>query len=44
MNKRVFDTQNIILLKVDETDLNSFLVDMDLEIEKRTGMKISEIF
>ncbi|MBS6522858.1 MAG: DUF1837 domain-containing protein [Intestinimonas butyriciproducens] len=31
MNKRVFDTQNIILLKVDETDLNSFLVDMDLD-------------
>lgn len=31
MNKRFFDTQNVILLKVDETDLNSFLVDMDLD-------------
>lgn len=31
MNKRFFDTQNVILLKVDEADLNSFLVDMDLD-------------
>ena len=31
MDKRFFDTQNVILLKVDEADLNSFLVDMDLD-------------
>lgn len=31
MNSRVFDKQNVILLKVDESDLNSFLVDMDLD-------------
>ena len=29
MDKRFFDTQIVILLKVDEADLNSFLVDMD---------------
>lgn len=31
MKKRIFDTKNVILLKVDEADLNSFLVDMDLD-------------
>ena len=31
MGSRVFDTKNVILLKTDEADLNSFLVDKDLD-------------
>ena len=30
MSKRIFDKKNVILLRVDEEDLNSFLVDMDI--------------
>lgn len=28
--KKIFDKKNIILLKINEADLNSFLIDTDL--------------
>lgn len=31
MMKKVFDKKNVILLKIEEQDLNSFLVDMDID-------------
>jgi hypothetical protein len=31
MAERIFDKKNVILLKIDEDDLNSFLVDMDID-------------
>lgn len=31
MVNRIFDKKNVILLKVNEDDLNTFLVDMDID-------------
>lgn len=31
MTNRIFDKKNVILLKIDEKDLNSFLIDMDID-------------
>lgn len=31
MTSRIFDKNNVILLKINEEDLNSFLVDMDID-------------
>ena len=31
MTNRIFDKKNVILLKVNEDDLNTFLVDMDID-------------
>lgn len=31
MTSRIFDKKNVILLKIDEKDLNSFLIDMDID-------------
>lgn len=31
MSNRIFDKKNVILLKIDEDDLNSFLIDMDID-------------
>ena len=33
MVNRIFDKKNVILLKVNEDDLNTFLVDMDIDDE-----------
>lgn len=33
MANRIFDKKNIILLKVNEADLNTFLIDMDIDDE-----------
>ena len=33
MANRIFDKKNVILLKVNEDDLNTFLVDMDIDDE-----------
>ena len=33
MTNRIFDKKNVILLKVNEDDLNTFLVDMDIDDE-----------
>ena len=43
MDKRFFDTQNVILLKVDEADLNSFLVDMDLDDNGRYSFQLEPL-
>lgn len=33
MANRIFDKKNVILLKVNEADLNTFLIDMDIDDE-----------
>lgn len=35
MANRIFDKKNVILLKVNEADLNTFLIDMDIDDESK---------
>lgn len=35
---RVFDRNNVILLRIDEDDLNSFLIDMDIGDDEPVGI------
>lgn len=34
---KVFDRNNVILLRIDEADLNSFLIDMDIGMMEPVG-------
>ena len=52
MANRIFDKKNVILLKVNEEDLISFLVDMDIDdaflsvicLASRLAQRTSEVF
>ncbi len=43
MGNRVFDIKNIILLNIDEDDLNSFLVDMDIDDKGKALYQLDEL-
>ena len=43
METRVFDTRNVILLKTDESDLNSFLIDMDLDDNGKYSIRLDDL-
>ena len=43
MTKRTFDKKNIILLEVNEEDLNSFLVDMDIDEDGKSYYPLNEL-
>lgn len=40
---KIFDTKNVILLKINETDLNSFLVDSDLDDQGKSCYQLDEL-
>ena len=43
MNDKIFDTKNIILLKISESDLNSFIVDLDIKDDGSTYYPLEEL-
>ena len=43
METRVFDTRNVILLKTDESNLNSFLIDMDLDDNGEYSIRLDDL-
>lgn len=43
MNNKIFDTKNIILLKISESDLNSFIVDLDIKDDGSTYYPLEEL-
>lgn len=43
MTNRIFDKKNVILLKVNEEDLNTFLVDMDIDDEGSPKYRLDDL-